>query len=297
MRPTETPTGAAGFMCALLAAVCAGSEITVYRKPGDEVVLKPGVALVPSSIQWKQGDHLVAVWDGEETELYRQFQGRGSLNTSNGEMTITGLTRNESGLYKSEISGLIGSTIHLIVIPPVPKPTVSQRCDSERTSCTLSCDGDAADAAPVNYTWTPGEAASKELRLTKEGSSGVREFRCELRNPVSREISDPKQNPFSTAPGGGGGGGGAGAGAGGGGAAGGGGPNFSTGAVVFGGLLVPVLLLLAAHRCLTGMWFFQKTSMPWEPNFWRKHERPHESASNGTAVQENGHSDEETPLS
>ncbi|XP_037333718.2 uncharacterized protein LOC119221752 isoform X2 [Pungitius pungitius] len=279
MRPTETPPGAAGFMCALLAAVCAGSEITVYRKPGDEVVLNPGVFSVPSSIQWKRGDHLVALWDGEDTEIFRQFRARGSLNTSSGEMTITGLTRNESGVYKSEISGLIGSTIHLIVIPPVPKPTVSQRCDSERTSCTLRCDGDAADAAPVNYTWTPGDAAaSKELRLTK-GSSGVREFRCELRNPVSRESSDPAPNPFSTAPGGGGG------------------PNFWTGAVVFGVLLVPVLLLLAAHRCVTGTWFFQKTSMPWEPNFWRKHERPPGSASNGTAVQENGHSDEETPLS
>ncbi|KAM8903017.1 uncharacterized protein AB9W97_007393 isoform 2-T2 [Spinachia spinachia] len=308
MSPAETCTTAAALLGVLLAAVSAGPETPVYGKLGGEVVLKPSDPPVPSSIEWKQGDDLVVQWDGAVIDLYRQFRARGSLNLSNGELTITGLTPNESGYYTPEINKILGPKMQLIVIPPVPKPTVSKRCDNEKAVCVLSCDGDVADAAPVAYGWGAGHpAASKELRLTKEGSSGVREFRCELRNPVSAETSGPAPNPFST------------------------GPNFSTGGVVFGALLVAVLLLVAAHRCVAGesgffswpllsvcvvsrstaralivpflfplgMWFFQKNSMPWEPNFWREHEKqpPNGSVPNGPGVEERGQSDEETPLS
>ncbi|XP_040041833.2 uncharacterized protein LOC120824813 isoform X2 [Gasterosteus aculeatus] len=280
MWPTETPTRAAGLLCVLLAVVSASTEITIYRKLGDGVVLRPVNISVSSTIVWKQDGNLAAEWEGAEITLYRDFKGRGRLNTSNGELTITGLTPKENGFYTLETKEMAGPKIHLIVISPVPKPTVSKQCDPDRTLCTLSCDGDVADAAPVTYRWSPGDtAASKELRLAKEDSWEVQEFRCVLQNPVSQESSEPVPNPFSKAPVRG--------------------PNFSTGGVVFAALLVAVLLLAAAHRCTTGMWFFQKTSMPWEPNFWRKNERPSTdgSVSNGTAVQERGQSDEETPLS
>lgn len=44
------------------------------------------------------------------------FEGRGRLNTSNGELTITGLTPKENGFYTLETKEMAGPKIHLIVI-------------------------------------------------------------------------------------------------------------------------------------------------------------------------------------
>ncbi|XP_074483030.1 cell adhesion molecule CEACAM1-like isoform X2 [Sebastes fasciatus] len=274
------PSGKAmtGWLCVLLAVVSADPVKKLYKKVGDEVVLKPGTIPVKPPIIWKEGNNIAMQWDGMETDPYRQFLVRGSLNTTSGEMTITGLTRKDSGLYTPEINDVVQNTTHLIVISPVPKPTVSESCDDEKTSCTLTCDGDTTDAEPVSYRWKSGDtvkASTKEHRITKDDSSSII---CELENPVSQESSLPVPNRLITAPGGK--------------------LNISTGVTVFIGLLITVLLLVSLHRCKTGMWFFQKTSMPWETDFWGRHERPQTEAaeSNGTTAQEPEQTDEETPM-
>lgn len=285
MWARETSTRLAGCLCVLLAVVSAYSEIESYVKVGDEAVLRPDISFVTgtiTSINWKQDGNIAADWEGLETDYYRQFIERGSLNTTNGELTITGLTLIDSGLYTSEINSEKKTPdLRLIVISPVPKPAVSQSCDAESTSCTLTCDGDTTGAGPVTYRWRPGDdvwTESRELRIAKNGSSGVKEFSCELRNAVSEESSLPIPNPLSTAPGRQ--------------------LNISTGVTMFIALLVALLLLAAVHRCKAGMWFFQKTSMPWDSNFWRKHEEPPRDAaeSNGTTGQEAEHTHEQTPL-
>lgn len=121
---------------------------------GDEVVLKPNAASVTgpiTNIIWKEGPHIAMQWDGKDTDSYRQFEGmlsrvwlhsvlittecfsfflrlvlaltpsmfvkvRGSLNISNGEMTITGLTRGDSGPYTVEINGGAAGSVLLTVI-------------------------------------------------------------------------------------------------------------------------------------------------------------------------------------
>ncbi|XP_041822255.1 T-cell surface antigen CD2-like [Chelmon rostratus] len=279
------------WVCVLLPAVSAVSEITLYRKVGDEVVLQPGTAPVTgaiTSIMWKDGPNIATEWDGMDLDLYRQFKERGSLNIANGEMTITGLTRDDSGLYTPEINLIPLGPIRLIVISPVSAPTVIQSCDDEKTSCILTCDGNTTDAEPVTYKWKADDKvltdSSKEHHIIKENSSSVNEFSCELENPVSRESSQPLHNPFitttdSTEPAGH--------------------LKISAGLTVFISLLAAVLLLVFIHRWKAGAWFFQKESMPWEAGFWSKHERPPREAadSNGAAAhQEKEQIDEETRM-
>ncbi|XP_044044534.1 uncharacterized protein LOC122872403 isoform X2 [Siniperca chuatsi] len=244
------------LVCCLLAAVSADSEIILYKRVGDEVVLKPE---------------------------------RGSLNTSSGEMTITGLTQDDSGVYTPEINNKKASPTHLIVIFPVPVPTVIKSCDDEKTSCTLTCYGETTEnTGTVTYRWKLGDKvltnSSKEQHITKENSSNINEFSCELENPVSQESSQPLPNPFTTIPeiparvGN---------------------RKISTGVTVFISLLAALLVLVFIHRCKAGMWFFQKASMPWEADFWRKNERPRRDVaeSNGTTAHwEKGQTDEETPM-
>lgn len=121
---------------------------------GDEVILKPAAASVTgpiTTIIWKEGLNIAMEWDGKDIDSYRQFKGmlswvwlhsvlitiecfifflrlvltltpsmfvkeRGSLNISNGEMTITGLTRGDSGLYTVEINGNAAGSTRLTVI-------------------------------------------------------------------------------------------------------------------------------------------------------------------------------------
>ncbi|KAF1371851.1 hypothetical protein PFLUV_G00273650 [Perca fluviatilis] len=278
----------AAWLCVLLAVVSADSEIPLYRKVGDDVVLKPGtISTTITNIMWKHGPHIAIQWDGTEFDYYRHFKVRSRLNTTNGEMTITGLTQDDSGSYTPEINGVVKNATRLVVIYPVPKPTVGKlgkSCGDEETSCILTCEGNTTGAEPVTYRWKSDNnvtGSSKEQLINKDNSWAIEEFRCELENPVSQMSSDPFSNPFITKrlnpPEGE--------------------PNVSKGLIVFMALLFTVLLLVGVHRCKAGVWFFQKESMPWQKDFWRKHGRTSRDAvSNGTTAQDKGQKDEETAM-
>uniref|UniRef100_A0A8D3ECU8 Ig-like domain-containing protein n=1 Tax=Scophthalmus maximus TaxID=52904 RepID=A0A8D3ECU8_SCOMX len=210
------------------------------------------------------------------------FKERGSLNTSSGEMTIRGLIRNDSALYTPEINSKEATPTLLTVISSVPVPTVTTSCD-EKAGCTLTCEGNTTGAEPVAYKWksddTELKPTSKDHHVKKENSPGIKEFSCELVNPVSRESSRPIPNPFIADM-----------------------PrnlNINTGLAVFLCLLVAVLLLVFIHRGTSGVWFFQKESMPWEADFWTKQERPARDAAESNATrdhQENGQENGETQM-
>ncbi|XP_035854515.1 carcinoembryonic antigen-related cell adhesion molecule 7-like isoform X2 [Sander lucioperca] len=281
MSPSLTSMILAAWLCVSLAVVSADSEIPLYKKVGDDVVLKPGTTSgTITNIMWKHGPNIAIQWDGTEFDYYL----RSRLNITNGEMTITGLTRTHSGLYTPEINDVTKNATHLIVIAPVPKPTVGKsNCGAEKTSCILTCEGNTTDAEPVTYRWKSDSdvtSSSKEQLINKGNSSSIKEFRCELENPVSQMSSDPISNPFISKPspkee-----------------------PNVSKGLIVFVALLFVVLLLVGIHRCKAGMWFFQKESMPWQKDFWRKQRSraSRDAVSNGTTAQEKGQKDEETPM-
>lgn len=263
----------AGVLCVFPAVVSVDSEIKVYKQVGDEVDFKPGCpSETITGILWKKGVDFAIEWDGKEIDSYRHFKERGALNNTTGEMTLRGLTLNDSGLYTAEINGLdCKYPTRLIVILPVPKPTVSKTCDEEMTKCTLTCNAIITNAEPVEYVWnTDHSVTTPVLHITKDESSST--FECWLNNPVSQQRSGPFSNPFTRK------------------------LNMSAGLTVLIVLLVAVILTAIIHRIKAGMWFFEKASMPWEADFWRKHERQQTDAaeSNGSAAQEG--LTEETPM-
>ncbi|CAK6984985.1 titin-like isoform X2, partial [Scomber scombrus] len=135
-------------------------------------------------------------WYGDETYSYRNFKDRGSLNISTGEMTITGLTGDDSGIYTAEINNKVNRKIQLLVISPVPKPSLSVWCDAW-SYCVFNCSGNTAGAEPVTYWWTSGDTtwpSTKELKITWEETKQW--FICSFKNPVSSNSSEKVLNPF-----------------------------------------------------------------------------------------------------
>ncbi|KAM9835900.1 uncharacterized protein ACBR49_019585 [Aulostomus maculatus] len=255
----------------------------LYRKTGAQVVLKPDLASVTGaikSIMWKHGSDIAVQLEGSDFVAFRQFKERGTLNNTTGELTITGLTPEDGGVYTPEINHITFSPTRLFVISSVPVPTVSASCDAEKTRCTLTCEGDVAGAEPVSYTWNLSDSSktdsTKDYIVTKEESAGT--ISCTLKNPVSQESSQPIPSPFSPSES----------------SESEGGLKINVGLTVFICLLMVLLVLVLVHRFTSGMWFYQKGSMPWEADFWRKQERQHADPelSSSAAAQEKAQEDE-----
>lgn len=285
MWPSVTSMIVPGWVCVFLAAVSAHSGEVLYKKVGDDVVLKPFPTSEPiTGILWKRDGNLAAHWNVPDTEVdvYGLFKVRCSVNISSGELTITELMKDDSGSYEVEINNKEAGSTNLIVLFPVPKPSVMKGCETGGAGCALLCSGNTTGAEPVNYKWNFG-ATERETSVSREDSSSFKDFSCEMQNPVSQESSDPVFNPLfeeptsvETS----------------------GNVNISTGVTVFVCLLSAVLLTVFIHRWKAGMWFFQKASMPWEADFWRKDTTPRDAAeSNGTTShQAREQTNEETPM-
>ncbi|XP_005752948.1 uncharacterized protein LOC102198137 [Pundamilia nyererei] len=292
MWPSETLIVRLGCLC-VLAAVSPSvhANTTVYGKVGGEAVLKPPAN--PESgpitqISWKEGSNKAMEWETGDTNAtgYRQFRDRGHLDTSTGVMTISGLLHNDSNSYTPEINHRRLTPVSLVVLSPVPVPSVNKSCDESK--CELICEGTTARATPVSYTWMSDDtgkhvSSGKQYTVHKVNSSISYELSCEIQNPISRERSEPitiSSDSFSviSPPGGG--------------------PNFYTGLTVLIVLLVVVTLPVVFHKWKTGMWFFEKESMPWEGDFWRSDERHRAPAANGTTAQQRNdeQTEEETPM-
>ncbi|XP_030014176.1 T-lymphocyte surface antigen Ly-9-like isoform X2 [Sphaeramia orbicularis] len=277
-----TPIVLAGWLVCLLLSAAETQDSVIFKKVGDEVVLRPSSKPdVIKTILWRDGPNIAMEWDGENIESYRHFKVRGSLDNSSGALTIKSLIQEDSGFYTPHINNNAGKPIYLKIISPVLKPHISVSCDEGKKNCTLSCDGDTTGAEPVNYTWkfdSKQKGSSKELHLTQENSENIQELICELKNPVSQESSGPVSNPFTGKPESN--------------------LKISSGLTVFICLLAVVFLVVIVHKVKSGKWFFQKESMPWEADFWRKTEgqQPGANDSNGTTYEEKGAADEGMPM-
>ncbi|XP_045061550.1 uncharacterized protein LOC121558595 isoform X11 [Coregonus clupeaformis] len=189
------------------------SEDDLYHKVGGVLVLKPDKSTVPdpiTSILWKHGKNKVAEWDKDfGLEIYAAFKGRTALDLTTGELRISGLTKTDSGVYSVEFNGkLLDKKYKLFVIKAVPKPTITSSCNPDKTSCTLTCEGDTTDAEPVTYSWKVGEeewkVLDKQMNVFKNNtgkSTNSYKYFCKMKNSAGEgEVSEPIGEVFGPEP-------------------------------------------------------------------------------------------------
>ncbi|XP_055763956.1 uncharacterized protein LOC129840250 [Salvelinus fontinalis] len=256
-----------------------GSEYP-YHEVGGELVLTPDKSTVPDSITsilWKHGKYKVAEWDKDfgGLDIYAAFKERTTLDQNTGELRISGLMKTDSGVYSVEFnSKLLDKTYTLSVIKAVPKPTITSSCNANLTSCILTCEGDTTDAEPVTYSWKMGEGAwevfYKQRNVSKNDtgkSTNSYKFFCKMKNSAGEgEVSEPVELVLDS-------------------------DGWLTKSKLFGIsvfvlAIAGVLLFILGHRAKTGVWFFEKESMPWKGEFW-KHQRevgPTTDTSNGVSA-------------
>ncbi|XP_070834214.1 uncharacterized protein [Chaetodon trifascialis] len=159
-----------------------------------------------TSILWKYKSDLLAEWVENVVPLvyYKPFKGRATLDISTGRLEVTKMSEADLGLYTVEINNKVQGQRYLAkAIEKVPKPSVSIQpveCNPLSVKCTLSCDGDTSKAEPVTYSWKRGdgewEKLERDMNIIKSETGHVETFSCRMKNPVSEEESDPKDNPL-----------------------------------------------------------------------------------------------------
>ncbi|XP_038853284.1 uncharacterized protein LOC120050827 [Salvelinus namaycush] len=145
----------------------------------------------PVTYSWKVGE---GAWEVVDKQLSVSKSDSGKSN--NGYKYICKL--------KNAVSEEVSEPVGEVFGPEaVPKPTITSSCNPDKTSCTLTCEGDTTDAEPVTYSWKVGERASevvdKQLIVSKSDSGKLAngyKYTCKLKNAVSEEVSEPVGEVF-----------------------------------------------------------------------------------------------------
>ncbi|XP_024299511.1 SLAM family member 8 [Oncorhynchus tshawytscha] len=259
------------------AILCTVSGEQLYRKVGGELVLTPDKSTVTdpiTSILWKHGKNKVAEWDKDfgGLDIYAAFKERTTLDQTTGELRISGLKKTDSGDYSVEFnSKLLDQTYKLFVIKAVPKPKITSSCNPDKT-CNLTCEGNTTDAEPVTYSWKQGEGAwedlDKQININKRDtgkSTNSYTYFCKMKNSAGEgEVSEPVvlgSDGWLTK------------------------ARF-IGISVFVLAVAGVLSFIFGHRAKTGVWIYEKESMPWKGEFWRNQREvgPTTDTSNGVSA-------------
>lgn len=189
----------------LAGASVGGSHQPLFVAVDDAIKLSLGQPTSEriSGIVWKRGPNIVADWTRGIYRSYGRFKDRTTVDNTTGSLEISAGTTEDSGRYQVEVNDRLQDLVYQVeVINRVPKPTVwiqPLSCGPSSARCSLICDGSIEGAGPVNYSWTWGdegwEQSKKELPITNN-TAQFRTFSCRMENSVSRQESEPANNPF-----------------------------------------------------------------------------------------------------
>uniref|UniRef100_A0A8C1Z0G0 Si:ch211-132g1.3 n=1 Tax=Cyprinus carpio TaxID=7962 RepID=A0A8C1Z0G0_CYPCA len=189
------------FICAVF--IITGAVSGEDKAVGQTVSFRPDKIVTPvSSIIWKHrsstGSVVKAIeWDTEDgvTIPNQRFKGITTLDNKTGEITITKLTVEHSGVYTIDINSKEQEQrITLNVMERVPKPKMTIEVSSNPDVAYLRCVYNQTIIWKSSSGETLEGKKNHELGefITVENTRNPEKFyTCTLKNAVSEEISDP----------------------------------------------------------------------------------------------------------
>lgn len=184
------------FICAVFFII--GAVSGEDKAVGSSVSFRPAVIVQPgSSIIWKHtsstGPVVKAIeWDSDDKAISipnPRFQGITSLDEKTGQITITKLTFEHSGVYTIDINSKEQEQkFTLTVIERVPKPTITKEESMNPDVVYLKC----AYNGTIIWKNSIGETVeNKKNEITVKNTGNPENFyTCTLKNTVSEETSD-----------------------------------------------------------------------------------------------------------
>ncbi|XP_067116990.1 CD48 antigen-like [Osmerus mordax] len=152
-----------------------------------------------SSITWKLQSNKVIEYEplfSEKSDVYGRFKDRATLDTATGQLEITDLTKEDSGVYTVEVRSKVTGKYTVDVIRNIsatPKISQNPECDIHPVDCILTCEVSyTTDAEPVTYSWKEGtgpwqRSSDKYLKLNVTDAG--KKFFCKIENPISEKDS------------------------------------------------------------------------------------------------------------
>uniref|UniRef100_A0A3B4H5I3 Ig-like domain-containing protein n=1 Tax=Pundamilia nyererei TaxID=303518 RepID=A0A3B4H5I3_9CICH len=185
--------------CCFVSSTGPQDDCDVYAATGSTFT-------VPLGYKLKESDNLKWFKDTRVIFYRRQKQvimGKNYDVDSTGSLKLTKLTKDKSGRYRPEVytdgenvGGNLPS-VHLCVLDPVQKPTVTRTCSPDKTKVTFTCNvGQSEKKNPIKWFMVDKKTAEKEI--VKDLTRPVKDvlnarFFCNVSNHVSSETSQPVQ--------------------------------------------------------------------------------------------------------
>ncbi|XP_028810036.1 uncharacterized protein LOC114764513 isoform X3 [Denticeps clupeoides] len=188
------------YFCLILNAVSGDASGILYVETNGGFLLLPHISGVKEDIFWKHNHNKMVEWNRMRPGIseYLQFQQRTQLNTETGDVTVTGVTTADRGLYEAEITvnrKIKRFTQQVDVIDPVRNTRIS--CDVTGSTVTLVCE---ADGPLLSYSWTgPGlqnPENRSQIQISQENLGS--NYTCLVKNPVSEETQNYTAGDCST---------------------------------------------------------------------------------------------------
>uniref|UniRef100_A0A3Q3GLN0 Muscle M-line assembly protein unc-89-like n=1 Tax=Kryptolebias marmoratus TaxID=37003 RepID=A0A3Q3GLN0_KRYMA len=183
------------FLCAFASCQGAG-ETTKYVVLGNEVTFKTGITTIPDEILWKHEGNKVVEFNGKEESQYGSFEGRVDLNWHTGDLTISGIRFEDSGLYELETFSnkkLQRFKYNLEVLDKVAKPTIScerikgNGSDELGHQATLTCSAESRQSLVLEFKWSPKEQVGPKLIIPLGEEHDDQVYSCTVSNPLTKE--------------------------------------------------------------------------------------------------------------
>ncbi|XP_042573027.1 SLAM family member 7-like [Cyprinus carpio] len=199
--------------CLMLVIICvvfitteavSGEEVNVFGEVGGTVSFRPArIDPSVSSIIWKHRSSTGSVAKAIEWDVYdgvstpnQRFNDITTFDKKTGEITITKLNFEHSGLYTIDINSKEQEQrFNLEVLARVPKPEIKiEKTEMKPNAVYLICEYSETiiwkNSAGETLKGSPHTPKGELITAEKKGNSDVF-YTCTLKNAVSESTSDP----------------------------------------------------------------------------------------------------------